>query len=502
MTLTNRKRIAGGMASSLLLLSQHSYSAAEVLSQQTSSSSSSSSSTVTANELLQEKSRRIHSDYDDEDSFENRVLGQNYQNQYGNQGSWLDDYSLKFLGCDASSNYARFRLCPLGACWNKDSLGCRKNYGDYAIDMQSYVEAMMTLWDGVAFHACNRTAYKECSDCFTTNYYNEEDNEEEEDNAEEDNEEQNNNDDYQYYAYGGDDDDDYYYYEENDDYTYSSSSYNANYDDGSAYKNATDYESRDECLYSCLHSNSVMPSCYYVLTEDDYFIERYNCGRLEGTDYYLGPYCGEDGSGIYIGLFQDEDCRYMVNDASAGGVNTWKSVSDDGVAFTERSRKSLQFRDCLRCQNLNMDADKNSGDSNENDDDNFDGTACDAMYQDQSLLACEVKMKSDNANTEDDSLCYEINSIPLPRKQKQDHSSFYYLKIFAVPMIIAVVLLVLSQRRNHFDRDQFIDKKESLVGVHGMDEPLPTVHEDSGSRGSSAGQIQPPQLQGYTGVLS
>ena len=234
-------------------------------------------------------------------------------------------------------------------------------------------------------------------------------------------------------------------------------------------------------------------------------MERYGCGRLEDTDYYLGPYCGEDGSGIYIGLFQDEECRRVVNDGSAGGVDTWKSVADDEVAFTETSKKSLQFKYCLRCENLYMDERRNSGDSNEDQEEDFDGTACDLLYQDQSLLACEVKMASDakQYGQDDDNVddtvefyddCYEIDSIPLPKKWSDSHSPFY---TFAIPILIALGLLILSQRRNHFDRDQFIDKKESLVGVHGVqDRPLQPVQEDSSQH------FEPPRPQGYTGVLS
>jgi hypothetical protein len=350
------------------------------------------------------------------------------------QRSWLDDYSLKFLGCDASSNRARFRLCPQGACWNRDWLGCRENYGDYAIDMDSYVQALMILWNGVTFNTCNQTAYEECGSCYTMSY--------------------------------GDGDGDEADSEEGD-----------GEDDGEGDDNIYGYANSDECLYTCLHNNTVMPSCYYVLTEEDYFVERYSCGQLDNSEYYLGPYCGEDGSGIYIGLFEDGDCSEMVEDGSAGGADTWIDLEGDQVAFTETSGQSLQFTDCLRCVALDND---NAAAADDDGDGygNHDGTTCDQLYQDESLLACETYLSSEYQRDNNEysfydegynEECYEIDQIPLP-KQQDDHSSFYYFRHFALPILIALGLLIASQRRNQYDRAQFEDKKEALVGVHGEQE--------------------------------
>jgi hypothetical protein len=74
------------------------------------------------------------------------------------QQTWLANYSIKFLGChhikqwnDAANENAdvrietkrlvRFRLCPSASCSSSKSLGCSSGYGDYVMDMDSFMQA-------------------------------------------------------------------------------------------------------------------------------------------------------------------------------------------------------------------------------------------------------------------------------------------------------------------------------------------------------------------------
>jgi hypothetical protein len=75
--------------------------------------------------------------------------------------SYLAGYSIKFQGChhvqqwndDAqgeddikilTQRLVRFRLCPSNACTSGATFGCDSNYGDYVVDMETYVGAYMT----------------------------------------------------------------------------------------------------------------------------------------------------------------------------------------------------------------------------------------------------------------------------------------------------------------------------------------------------------------------
>jgi len=72
--------------------------------------------------------------------------------------TWVADMSLKFQGCYhtqqwndeangeddvriSTAKLVRFRLCPTATCSMTDAAGCSSGYGDYIIDMETYLEA-------------------------------------------------------------------------------------------------------------------------------------------------------------------------------------------------------------------------------------------------------------------------------------------------------------------------------------------------------------------------
>lgn len=91
-----------------------------------------------------------------------RRVEEEYTNYYdGMDISFVADYSLKFQGChhvqqwnpnaDAddgddsvrimTKRLVRFRLCPGDSCNGENSAGCSSNYGDYVIDMDTFLQA-------------------------------------------------------------------------------------------------------------------------------------------------------------------------------------------------------------------------------------------------------------------------------------------------------------------------------------------------------------------------
>ena len=75
--------------------------------------------------------------------------------------SYLASYSVKFQGCHhvqqwndeadgeddikiLTQRLVRFRMCPADTCSSTTTRGCDANYGDYLIDMETYVEAYMS----------------------------------------------------------------------------------------------------------------------------------------------------------------------------------------------------------------------------------------------------------------------------------------------------------------------------------------------------------------------
>lgn len=90
---------------------------------------------------------------------------------------WISGYSLKFQGCHhisqwndavdgeedvriATKRLVRFRLCPSDSCSKTSSSGCSEGYGDYIIDMNTYLE----------YYFAARATYQQFECSYLTNY--------------------------------------------------------------------------------------------------------------------------------------------------------------------------------------------------------------------------------------------------------------------------------------------------------------------------------------------
>jgi hypothetical protein len=114
-------------------------------------------------EKLLSGARKLDNDEDNDgqDSYSNA-----YWNDYEvvDPGFDLSDFAFKYAGCAAikeydmdtasengnamtSATYAVFRLCPADSCNKYSITGCGKNYGEYVVEMETYLEAMMTYYD-------------------------------------------------------------------------------------------------------------------------------------------------------------------------------------------------------------------------------------------------------------------------------------------------------------------------------------------------------------------
>lgn len=85
---------------------------------------------------------------------------QQFQNWYMSMHTWVKDYSIKFQGCHHVSEWnkeaedeadvriwtrrlVKFRLCPTYTCMDSESSGCDSGYGDYIIDIDTFLEAYL-----------------------------------------------------------------------------------------------------------------------------------------------------------------------------------------------------------------------------------------------------------------------------------------------------------------------------------------------------------------------
>lgn len=86
---------------------------------------------------------------------------------------WVADYSIKFQGCHAikqwnedaqgeddvriaTTRLVRFRLCPSDACSDSKATGCTNSYGDYIVEIDTFMEAWMEAKQQSIEEACQK----------------------------------------------------------------------------------------------------------------------------------------------------------------------------------------------------------------------------------------------------------------------------------------------------------------------------------------------------------
>jgi hypothetical protein len=331
--------------------------------------------------------------------------GQYGENQASDAYFDMTTFAFKYAGCAAireydeqyaqngtpftQANYAVFRLCPGDSCNKYSMTGCGKNYGEYVVEMSTYLEAIMGYYTGRYDEFCDycqpcvyeydddqKEVYNEAlQDCYDTI---------EEEGWEEYDEEQqqawedyynNNNGDMEGYNNGN-------YYdngntdENNDnngrrlrrmqDSNYTAGSSKAGYwgADGTWYDYDSSYYSQnqnadDECLEKMQEEFGICDSyvCgdYLTYCTDYYgdaasaqaenidmanFIECTKFENSRGQTYYLGPHCGSNHFTIAIGVFSDANCaNYIGADVQLSTVLGY-NVDDDFYYFP---------KECIYC---------------------------------------------------------------------------------------------------------------------------------------------------------
>lgn len=275
--------------------------------------------------------------------------------------TWVTGMSIKFQGCFHVSQWngeadgeedvrimtkrlVRFRLCPTDYCSAEDSGGCDSGYGDYIIDMNEYVQSYTEAKRQAEEEACQELEENECA-------------------CEDD----------------GDDD-------------------------------AFDEEA---CQQECYAANG-MSYCYqeegafepqeymecgqFEVPEDD-DANRRKLEEEEEVQYFIGPYCGNQGGDIYLGMFSEETCTEAVDDTA--GAYTYKTLVGSSLPY---SSKSLVGSECVSCLQVP---------EGDDDDDGEDETTemCEMMYQ--AAGKCESGLSIDYPN---ENACTFMEGIKIIRK--------------------------------------------------------------------------------------
>jgi len=184
--------------------------------------------------------------------------------------SFLADYSIKFQGCHhittwnnnaayesdlrvATKRLVRFRLCPSGSCQARSD-GCSSKYGDYVVDMSTFVQTFLQARAYARSYQCSLHAAT-CEDSCSAS----------------------------------------------DDQTSCQLSCYAGYGLNYCVQSSTTEESSfDPLNYATCSAYS-----FWNQTYSSYY------------SYYVGPYCANQGGSIYLGLFTDNTCTAFVSDGKS-----------------------------------------------------------------------------------------------------------------------------------------------------------------------------------------
>jgi hypothetical protein len=222
------------------------------------------------------------------------------EDQYQVDISWASGFSIKFQGChhisqwNADANEAddvrietkrlvRFRLCPTELCTTTSAGGCKSGYGDYIIDMNTflgyYIEAKKNI---DATNCANMVC--ECDGAENADYCK-----------------------YQCYAAVG-------------------MAETCGVNDPNNANNAKQINLNE--YMNCKQNN-------------------FNRRELaeQNNKYYMGPYCAEQGGAIFLGMFTDDACTVFADEA--GGSTTYESLAGSAMPYASTNIVSMDCMSCL-----------------------------------------------------------------------------------------------------------------------------------------------------------
>jgi len=313
---------------------------------------------------LMSKARRLENDDNEEVDF-----------------TWVAGYSIKFQGCHhipqwndeaddeddpkiQTKRLIRFRLCPSDSCTYEDAGGCDSGYGDYIIDMNTFLDSYWT----------NKQEFEEW-------------------NCE--------------------------YYENN-------------------VCDCEDADNEEYCLYDCQVTDNGLDYCWEGASpyaaddgaeeEEEFDAQDYlYCAQFEvpeeerrkledgdEVEYFIGPYCSDQGGKVYLGVFTDEYCTNFADDEDSGNshLDFYESATGKELAY---SSESLIDMKCISCMELGDNDGDDEDDGNDNDQDDEDQiiemceTVYDAGGKCESLLSDVVSSPNENA-------CNYIEGIKIVRQ--------------------------------------------------------------------------------------
>jgi len=292
--------------------------------------------------------------------------------------TWVAGYSLKFQGCHHISQWneeadgedepfiqtkrlVRFRLCPTDTCTYEDAGGCDSGYGDYIVDMNIFLEA---YWQN-KLEYCEVYVETNC-DCDGENQ-------------------------------GDDFNEEYCEYDcfmdAKMDYCVDENPYEQ--DNG----NQDDYEELEPEQYAECAQWDIPDNNRRKLEEDE-------------VEYFVGPYCSDQGGKVYLGVFTDEFCTNFAEDQYGDGemshTEFYYKMTGHQLPYAS---ESLVDMDCVSCKEY-VEDDGNNNNDQQDEDEVIE--MCEELYRQAGK--CETVMEEQYLRYPNENACNYIEGIKIVRK--------------------------------------------------------------------------------------
>jgi len=234
--------------------------------------------------------------------------GGQYGGSYGDMDEesmyFLTNYSIKLLSCiqgeqvinyengEIESSTVVFRLCPVSTCDMNAKLGCDSGYGDYAVGINTFLEAYMeSQQDDQYYYGNGMVTYNQYGQEFDAEEYME------------------------CKEYDGQDDG-----QNNQQQNYYNNQYN-NQNNNGQYNN-----NQNQNQY-----NNGQNGNYY-----------------QDVQVFIGPGCSSDGTSIALGMYMDEYCSYPASLSFSDIASGWET----GLPFSDGGLVSMN---CVACYGPDQD---------------------------------------------------------------------------------------------------------------------------------------------------
>jgi hypothetical protein len=302
------------------------------------------------------------------------------------QMAWVTGYSLKFQGCHSVKQWngdadededvkistkrlVRFRLCPSETCSATKAAGCTSGYGDYIVDMDTFMNSFYEGKKQQIEYDCEYYLNNKC-DC-----------------------------------------------EDSDD---KGDDFNADYCEYDCYNDASMTECIDRNPYNDDEEDKQFQleeymECKEIEMQEDG--ERRKRKLEEGDEeeevkYYVGPYCSGQGGAIKLGFFSDDSCSEFATDA------TFEAMMGFTLPYSGENSNIIDM-ECLSClekqnQDDNQDNNEDNGDNGDEQDADAVNEMCETIYT--YAGKCESNLPSGMSSAVNNNACTYMEGIRIIRQ--------------------------------------------------------------------------------------